>query len=129
MIVAGDRYMIRSQNANQIYWEQGVYPEWVGFSALRSLQATVTRSPYLGAADERVSLMDGLVAYTSGGAWAAHLEHLTGTLRAGMAADLVLIDGNIETIPAENLGQTGIALTICGGRVTHDPKRMAGEIN
>lgn len=37
MIVAGDRYMIRSQNANQIYWEQGVYPEWVGFSALRSL--------------------------------------------------------------------------------------------
>ncbi|CAN1563745.1 COG1574 Predicted metal-dependent hydrolase with the TIM-barrel fold [Paracoccaceae bacterium] len=98
-------------------------------SALRSLQATVTRRPYLGAADERVSLMDGLVAYTSGGAWAAHLEHLTGTLRAGMAADLVLIDGNIETIPAENLGQTGIALTICGGRVTHDPKRMAGEIN
>lgn len=37
MIAAAERYMIRSQNANQIYWEQGVYPAWVGFRAFRSL--------------------------------------------------------------------------------------------
>ncbi len=37
MIAAADRYMIRSQNANMIYWEQGVYPDWVRFSAMRSI--------------------------------------------------------------------------------------------
>lgn len=37
MIAATERYMILSQNANLIYWEQGVYPEWVRFSAIRSL--------------------------------------------------------------------------------------------
>ena len=94
-------------------------------SALRSIQAALTRVPYAGCQDERVGLMPTLRAYTAGGASAAHLEGLTGTLRAGLAADLVLIDGDIEAIPAERLGQTGIALTTAGGRVTHDPLSMA----
>jgi hypothetical protein len=45
-----------------------------------------------------------------------------------MAADLVLIDGDIEAIPADQIGQTGIALTIAGGRVTHDPAKRAGGV-
>ena len=71
--------------------------------------------------------MECLRAYTAGGAWAAHMEGVTGTLKPGMAADLVLIDGDIEAIPAERLGKTGIALTIAGGRVTHDPLILIGE--
>jgi predicted amidohydrolase YtcJ len=42
-----------------------------------------------------------------------------------MAADLVLIDGDIEEIPAEKIGGTGIALTVAGGRVTHDAGILA----
>ncbi len=52
------------------------------------------------------------------------MEGQTGTLGEGLAADLVLIDGDIETIQAEDLGRTGIALTIAGGRVTHDGGRV-----
>ncbi|MBI2506335.1 MAG: cupin domain-containing protein, partial [Candidatus Latescibacteria bacterium] len=37
MIVTHSRYVIRSQNANQIYWEQGVYPAWTRLSAFRSI--------------------------------------------------------------------------------------------
>jgi mannose-6-phosphate isomerase-like protein (cupin superfamily) len=37
MIAAASHYMIRSQNANQIYWEQGVYPDWARVSAIRSI--------------------------------------------------------------------------------------------
>jgi predicted amidohydrolase YtcJ len=96
-------------------------------SALRGIQAVLTRVPYDGAADERVGLTAALRAYTAGGAWAAHLEELTGALKPGLAADLVLIDGDIEAIPADELGQTGIALTIAGGRVTHDPADMTGK--
>jgi predicted amidohydrolase YtcJ len=95
-------------------------------SVLRGIQAALTRVPYDGAQDERVGLMEVLRAYTVGGAWAAHLDGLTGVLRAGMAGDLVLIDGDIETIPAGHIGQTGIALTVTGGRVTHDPAGIAG---
>ncbi len=97
-------------------------------SAMRSLQAVLTRPTYAGAGDERVDLPTALRAYTVGGARAAHLEALTGTLRPGLAADLVLIDGDIEAIPANRLGKTTIALTIAGGRVTHDPKGMTGSV-
>ncbi len=97
-------------------------------SVMRGIQAALTRVPYEGCQDERVGLKEVLRGYTAGGAWAAHLDGLTGTLQKGMAADLVLIDGDIEAIPAERLGQTGIALTIAGGRVTHDPFGMAGGV-
>jgi len=89
-------------------------------SVLRGIQAAVTRQPFAGAGDERVDLMTTLRAYTTGGAWAAHLEGVTGSLRPGLAADLVLIDGDIEAAPPGQIGQMGIALTVCGGRVTHD---------
>jgi predicted amidohydrolase YtcJ len=95
-------------------------------SVMRGIQAAMTRAPYDGAEDERLGLMKILHAYTAGGAWAAHMEGLTGTLKPGLAGDLVLIDGDIEAIPADQLGRTGVALTVAGGRVTHDPTEMAG---
>jgi predicted amidohydrolase YtcJ len=89
-------------------------------SVMRGIQAALTRAPFEGCQDERVGLLEVLHAYTAGGARAAHMEGLTGTLRAGLAADLVLIDGDIESIPVEKLGQMGIAMTIVAGKLTHD---------
>jgi predicted amidohydrolase YtcJ len=94
-------------------------------NVMRGIQAALTRVPFDGAADERVGLMETLHAYTAGGARAAHLEHLTGRLRPGLAADLVLIDGDIESIPPLGLGRTGIALTVAGGRITHQTRGFA----
>jgi predicted amidohydrolase YtcJ len=88
-------------------------------SVMRGIQAALTRQPYAGCQDERLDLMATLHAYTAGGAWAGHLDDLTGTLRPGMAADLVVIDADLETIPPKQIGRTGIALTVCGGRITH----------
>lgn len=88
-------------------------------SVLRGLQAALTRVPYEGARDERLSLMDSLHAYTAGGAYAAHMERLTGRLMPGLAADIVVLDGDVEATAPENLGKLGISLTICGGRKTH----------
>ena len=93
-------------------------------SVLRGIQAAVTREPFKGAHDERLGLMETLYAYTAGGAWAAHMEDQTGILRAGLAADLVLIDGDIEAIPPERIGTTGIALTIAGGRITYQTEAV-----
>jgi len=88
-------------------------------SVMRGLQASQTRVPYEGCADERLGLMESLYAYTAGGAWAAHMEGITGKLVPGLAADLVLIDGDIEAIAPGNLGATAISLTIAGGKITH----------
>lgn len=88
-------------------------------SVMRGIQAALTRVPYAGAEDERLGLTETLAAYTSGGAWAAHRDGLTGRLQAGMAADAVVIDGDIESLPAGQIGGTGISLTIAGGRITH----------
>ncbi len=94
-------------------------------SVMRGIQAALTRVPFDGAGDERVPLMTVLNAYTAGGAWAAHMEGVTGRLVPGLAADLVLIDGDIEAIPATGIGATGIVLTIAGGRITHQATGFA----
>ena len=70
-------------------------------SVLRNIQAALTRVPYEGAADQRIGLMEVLRAYTAGGAWAAHREHVTGRLVPGLAGDLVLLGDDIEA------GRTG----------------------
>ncbi|WP_103335766.1 amidohydrolase [Pseudotabrizicola formosa] len=88
-------------------------------SVMRGLQAALTRAPYDGCADERVGLMASLHAYTAGGAWAAHRDTLVGRLVPGMAADLVMIDADVEALAPEAFGSTPIALTVCGGRITH----------
>jgi predicted amidohydrolase YtcJ len=63
--------------------------------------------------------MDSLYAYTAGGAWAAYLDGLTGRLVVGLAADLVMIDGDIESVAVDQIGHMGIALTVVGGSITH----------
>ena len=89
-------------------------------SVLRNMQAALTRVPYSDACDdERVGLMAVLHAYTAGGAWAAHRENVTGRIVPGLAGDLVLLGGDIEATAPEAVGAMGIALTVCGGRITH----------
>ncbi len=93
-------------------------------SVLRGVQAVLSRVAYDGGADERLGLMDCLRAYTAGGAWAAHLDHLTGCLSPGLAADLVLLGQDIEFVADARIGSLGIALTVCGGRITHEDEGL-----
>jgi predicted amidohydrolase YtcJ len=95
-------------------------------SVMRGMQAALTRTAFDGCADERLGLMDTLRAYTAGGAWAAHREHVTGTLAPGMAGDLVMLGCDIEAAAPETLGATPVALTVCGGRITHDAGSSQG---
>lgn len=89
-------------------------------SVMRGLKAALTRAPYEGCGDERVGLAETLRAYTAGGAWAAHRDHVAGTLRPGLAADLVMLGCDVETTPPEALDGRPVAMTICGGRITHE---------
>lgn len=90
-------------------------------SVLRGIKAALTRPTYKGPGtrDQRLSLHDTLHAYTAGGAWAAHMDGLTGMLREGMAADVVVLSGDIEATAPAAIDTLSVALTIAGGRVTH----------
>jgi predicted amidohydrolase YtcJ len=89
-------------------------------SVMRGIGAALGRKPYdaPGAGDERVSLPEVLYAYTAGGAWAAHRDGLTGVLRPGMAADVVVLGADIEGLSPGQVAATGVALTVAGGRIT-----------
>ncbi len=119
----GDAYLCRSLADHGAH--MAFASDWpvTDVSVLRGIQTALTRPVYPGGQDERLTRMQTLHAYTAGGAWAAHVDHLTGTLRVGMAADLVLIDGDIETVAADQIGAVGIALTVVGGQISH---RAAG---
>ena len=87
---------------------------------LRSIQAAVTRAPYKGAQDETLSLRDAIAAYTIGGAYAEHTEDRKGMLRPGYLADVVILSGNIEAVPADQISSLHVEKTICGGRIVWD---------
>lgn len=80
-----------------------------------------TRSTAGNPADpERITGLQALASMTNGAAWQDHAEHFKGSLLPGMAADLCLLstpwpdDGQIE-----RLLDTGITLTLSGGRLVH----------
>ncbi|MEQ8828360.1 MAG: amidohydrolase [Alphaproteobacteria bacterium] len=52
-------------------------------------------------------------------AWAAHLDHITGTLKAGMAADIVILDRDFFAEGPAALLQTDVRLTMIDSRIVY----------
>lgn len=66
---------------------------------------------------ERITLTEALKAYTSGPAYGTFREDELGTLEAGKLADIVVLKQNLFDIPAEDIANTGVELTISDGNV------------
>jgi len=66
--------------------------------------------------DERVPLATLLKAYTIGGAWINRSDKHTGSLELGKAADFVIVDRDILTIPIQEVGETQVLSTYVDGR-------------
>lgn len=79
----------------------------------RALGDTVS-SPWLPV--EGVGLDTLLLAYTSKGAFAQQQEQETGTLEVGKAADLVILDRDLLAIPAAQIHEAKVLLTLLEGR-------------
>ena len=87
---------------------------------LLGIKTALTRKPaYDGGPDERQSLDDTLAAFTSDGAWVEFAENEKGMLRPGMLADVVMLTGDIDKTPAEEIEDLAVAMTLCGGKVTY----------
>ena len=90
----------------------------VSMNPFLGIDAAVNRQPWRPALPSQAqTLSETLAAYTKDGAYTEFSEHDKGQLKAGMLADLVLLDGDITRTPPEELARVQADLTICGGQV------------
>lgn len=94
---------------------------------LEGIYAAVTRRTLDGAHDpdgwvpqERITVEQALRAYTSTAAYAGFEELERGTLKAGMLADLVMIDRDLTRIPAPEIRDAKVLLTMVGGKIVFE---------
>ena len=72
---------------------------------------------------ERLDLHEALKCYTHGSAYAAFDETLLGDIAPGKLADLVVIDKNPFTLPAVQLKNIKVFMTIVNGKIVYtNPK-------
>lgn len=87
-----------------------------------SLQATITRRLADGTQffpEQAMTCEEALRSYTIDCAYAAFEESSKGSLTPGKLADMIIIDRNLLTCPAETIGQTQVLKTILGGQVVY----------
>lgn len=70
-------------------------------------------------AAEALDLVDALAAYTAGSAWVNHAERETGSIEAGKAADLIVLDADPFSSAPEEIGHCEVELTMVDGEVVY----------
>ena len=89
-------------------------------SAVTRRLAGVTDGDPLPPLDEALSLPEAIRAMTASSAYQLGLGDVTGSLRPGMAADMVVLGRNLFEIPTHEIAATPVVMTMCDGVVTHD---------
>jgi len=103
----------------------GTNASWYTANPMTILYAAVTRQTLDGKPEggwfpeQRLDLETSLRAYTVNNAWAEGEEASKGSLEAGKLADFVIIDRDLFAIPATQLKDAKVLLTVTGGRITH----------
>ncbi len=87
---------------------------------LLSIKAAMTRQKlHPSHPDQRQSLHQAVHGYTAGGAYAEFNEGRKGALKAGALADIVILDGDIETTDPDAIDTLEVTTTICDGAITY----------
>jgi predicted amidohydrolase YtcJ len=68
---------------------------------------------------EALTREQAVVAYTRGSAYAEKTEHVKGTLKPGMLADLAVLSQDIFTVAPQALPETTSLLTVVDGEIVH----------
>jgi predicted amidohydrolase YtcJ len=123
------------ERANQEYpmksfFKQGVriasssdYIVTPDFNPLHGIQQGVTRieegvtdPSKIANPDERATLEDMIDSFTINGAYANHVDDITGSLEVGKKADLIVLDKNLFEIPETQIKDAKVVLTMVEGK-------------
>jgi len=99
------------------------YAVTIPCNPLRAIQIGVTRS-VPGVTDpkevlwpeERATREQMIASFTINGAYANFLENTTGSIEVGKAADLIVLDKNLFTVPVDQISQAKVILTFFAGK-------------
>jgi predicted amidohydrolase YtcJ len=70
--------------------------------------------------EQRITVAQAVHAYTVGSAFAEHQEKIKGSIEPGKLADLVVLSGDIFSIPPDQIQKTKVDITIFDGRLIFD---------
>ncbi|MBL8908638.1 MAG: amidohydrolase [Rhizobiales bacterium] len=85
------------------------------------MQAAMTRRPALpGLPEQRQSLMNTISAFTLDGAYAEFAEDRKGKLVEGYLADVIVLSGDIETTPPDEIAELKPVATVCDGKIVYE---------
>lgn len=70
-------------------------------------------------ADQRMSRIEALKAYTANGAYAAFEENSKGTLTIGKLADITILSKDILSVPEDEIPTAVVKYTIVGGKILY----------
>ncbi|MDQ0822439.1 putative amidohydrolase YtcJ [Arthrobacter sp. V4I6] len=76
--------------------------------------------------EERLSIDDGIRAYTLGSAEASGIANEIGSLQVGKLADLVILTGPIEG--SESFDRVRVARTLLGGETVYASSEIAARV-
>ncbi len=68
---------------------------------------------------ERVSLTSMIDAYTINAAWLMHQEDQAGSIEVGKRADIVVLDRNLFEIPATQINEARVVMTLLEGEIIY----------
>jgi len=69
--------------------------------------------------NETIDLATALAAFTINSAYVNGLDKTSGSIEVGKLADLIVLDRNLFDIPAKQISETKVMLTMFGGRPVH----------
>ncbi len=76
-------------------------------------------APPLGGSGQCIDLATAMAAYTSGSAYVNHRDDETGSIRPGYLADLVVLDPDPFSIPADQIHRATVTSTWIDGALVH----------
>ncbi|MBI2846135.1 MAG: amidohydrolase, partial [Chloroflexi bacterium] len=98
---------------------------WDELDPLLGVYAAVTRQRPDGTPpggwypEERISVEEAVYAYTMGAAYASGEDGIKGSLAPGKLADLVVLSQDIFRIPAQDILNTRVIMTVFDGRIVY----------
>ena len=99
------------------------------FRPLDTIAAAMLRTSLEGRVvgpDQVITVEEAVRAHTIDAAFSLFAEDRLGSIESGKLADLAVIDGDLFGVPAEDISDLEIWMTVLDGRVVHEPSDAAG---
>ncbi|WP_168190233.1 amidohydrolase [Luteithermobacter gelatinilyticus] len=92
---------------------------WIGIEAMVTRRDPYGKTPGALWPEQAISLDQALRIFTVEGAKALRRETLTGSIRVGKSADMIVLDRNLYAISPEDIAETTVEMTLFAGEVVH----------